>query len=146
MHEARYSFAVTLHARPTSARVGPSFAMRGLDVPTLEIAPHDFLGFERTFEEVGLALERLPRMFFEPDGSFVWVSSEEADPWQLDGVLYDRDGRVVHVDLKGSCPAEALDRLLATLGCPTGEVVFQLSREALFLDEATFRRFAAAAT
>ncbi|MCE9604880.1 MAG: hypothetical protein K8U03_08260 [Planctomycetia bacterium] len=144
MSTTRYEFAVTIHARPVVALAGDSFSLRGLELPTLQLAPADFAGFARTFEEVAAALERLERMFFEPDGSFVWVSSDPQDAWQLDGVLYDRDGRMLHVDLKGTCPPTALDRLLQTFGAPPTQVVFQLTREALFLDEDPFRRYAAA--
>ncbi len=45
-------------------------------------------------------LADLPRMFIEPDGSFVWVGQDEAENWQLDGVIYDRHDRVIHVQ----CP------------------------------------------
>ncbi|MFM8494120.1 MAG: hypothetical protein ACKOEM_01155, partial [Planctomycetia bacterium] len=55
-----------------------------------------------------------------------------------------KDGRVLLVDLKGSCPPDALDRLLAAFGWPAEAVMFQLVQPAVFLDEPTFRRHAAA--
>jgi hypothetical protein len=82
-------------------------------------------------------------MFLEPDGSFVWVSAAKETPWQLDGVLYDRNERLLYVDLKGACTAPAFDRLLGALGWPETPVMFQLAREAVFLDETEFRRYAA---
>lgn len=139
-----YRFAVTVHARPTIARARKSFPLRGLNLQALDLTPQDFGGFDRTFEEVGAALEALPRMYFEPDGSFVWVSADPTAPWQLDGLLYDRDGRVLHMDLKGTCLPDAFDRILATLGRPTSGMIFQLTREALFLDDETFRSYAVA--
>jgi hypothetical protein len=86
-------------------------------------------------------------MFVEPDGSFVWVSSnaacdQAAPAWQLDGNLFDRNGRLLMVDLKGTCAEAEFDRLLAAFGWPTTPVMFQLSREAVFLDEPNFRRYA----
>jgi len=149
MSEVRYSFDIVVHARPTSAKLGPTYALRGVELPTLAITAAECSGFERSFEEVAADLERFERMYFEPDGSFVWVSSnstgsDSTPPWQLDGMLYDRDGRVRHVELKGSCPSEAFDRIMAVLGLPASAMVFQLTREALFLDDATFRRYASA--
>jgi hypothetical protein len=60
----------------------------------------------------------------------------------VDGVLYDRAGRLLHVDLKGDCPAAQFDDLLRAWGWPATLVVFQLAREAIFLDEREFRRHA----
>jgi hypothetical protein len=116
-------FHINIHAEPR-ADSGAS--------PTL---------FPYTFEEVSVALAALPRMFVEPDGSFVWVASGEP-AWQLDGVLYDGAGRLWYVELKGRCPQEAFDRLLSALGWPATPVVFQLVREAISLDEGEFRGYA----
>jgi len=96
-----------------------------------------------TFEEAAEALAQLDRMFVEPDGSFVWRSNDSHLPWQVDGVLYDRCDRLWYVELKGECPPEELDRLLATFGWPEMALMFQLVREAVFVDEATFRAIAA---
>ena len=104
---------------------------------TLATAP-----FDCTFEEANDRLAALERMFCEPDGSFVWTSSQGEPPWQVDGNLYDRDERLLFVDLKGTCPREQFDRLLTALGWPATRLVFQLTREAVFLDEAEFRRLA----
>ncbi len=81
-------------------------------------------------------------MYIEPDGSFVWVSSRGEATWQVDGNLYDHLNRLRLVDLKGSCPAERFDQLLAALGWPRTQLVFQLVRAAVFLDELEFRRWA----
>ena len=45
--------------------------------------------------------EALPRMFFEPDGSFVWVAAADAEtPWQIDGLLSDRAGRLIAAEFE----------------------------------------------
>lgn len=112
-----------------------------IHVRPAESAAETLALFDQTFEEVTDALSALPRMFIEPDGSFVWVSASEP-AWQLDGVLYDGPGRLWYVELKGRCPETEFNRLLTTLGWPQTYVLFQLVREAALVDEQTFRRHA----
>ncbi len=95
--------------------------------------------FDKSFEEVAEQLNRWPRMFIEPDGSFVWVAPQGEAPWQVDGVLYDRAGRLLYVELKGNCPEAEFDRFLAACGWPQAAVMFQLLRAAVFVDEQEFR-------
>lgn len=139
------SFDVVVHARPANAQVVPGPTLRGAAIQRLETAG-DVVGpgFPRSFEDVGESLEALERMFFEPDGSFVWVGSDGDQAWQLDGLLADRAGRLLYVELKGRCPPGVLDRILATFGRPEHGLMFQLVREAVFLDDAEFRKYAAA--
>jgi hypothetical protein len=81
-------------------------------------------------------------MYAEPDGSFVWTSPRDGLWWQVDGNACEKEGRVLLVDLKGSCPASEFDRLLAAFGWPQQAMIMQLVRAAVFLDEPTFRRHA----
>ncbi|GAA4433898.1 hypothetical protein [Bremerella cremea] len=92
-----------------------------------------------SFEAAQDRLVDLPRMLFEPDGSFVWTSE---DGWQVDGVLFDRNGRLHSAELKGACSEDALDTLLTAMGWPGTDMVFQLSDQGVFIDEGEFRRFA----
>ena len=118
-------------------------SLHGQQFQILEVSPEALATpFAISFEEAGAALEKLERMFFEPDGSFVWTSGAGEPNWQIDGNLFDRAGRLQFVDLKGNCPRELFDRLLAAFGWPTMPVMFQLVREAVFLDDAEFRRMA----
>jgi hypothetical protein len=143
-----FHFHATLHARSPAVSQGAAIELRGALTPTLLIPPAALAHpFAMTFEEAVTALEQLERMFVEPDGSFVWVSSSDttAAPisrWQLDGNLLDRNGRLLFVDLKGSCTEADFDRLLTALGWPTTPLIFELAREAVFLAEAEFRRYA----
>lgn len=138
------SFHVCLHARPTDAPAGPVRTLAGIELATLNVVPSELPPLGVSFEEATAALSALPRMYCEPDGSFVWVSSAGEKNWQIDGNLYDRGGRLLFVDLKGSCPATEFDRLLTACGWAATEVVFQLVREALYLAEPEFRRYAGA--
>ncbi len=72
------------------------------------------------------------------------MDQRESEPhWQVEGNLFDRAGRLLFADLKGACPDEQLDQLLAALGWPATPLMFQLVREAVFLAEPEFRRYAA---
>jgi len=140
-----YAFEITLHARPAAARpagrhVDVWGAWAVLDVPRAALAEPLAAGFDETLAR----LERLERMYVEPDGAFVWTSSREEGRWQVDGNLAERRGRVLLVDLRGSCPAQEFDRLLAACGWPEQPLMMQLVRPAVFLDEPTFRLHAAA--
>jgi hypothetical protein len=139
------SFHATLHARSPEVSAGIPLELKGRRVTTL-VVPVTALAhpFSLTFEQAVEALERLERMFVEPDGSFVWVSSSGADDarWQIDGNLFDRNGRLLMVDLKGSCSEAEFDRLLSAFGWPATPVMFELIREAVFVDEDEFRGYA----
>lgn len=88
-----------------------------------------------TFEEVAAALKALPRLYFEPDGSFVWVSDDPLHPWQLDGQLQDQGDRLDHVVIKGTCSPEAFRQLLDILRGEASQLTFQLVGSADFADE-----------
>jgi len=110
--------------------------------------------FTCTWEDAAAKLERLPRMIFELDGSFV-VSGEASrvvpDPdlpsprWQVDGHLFDYAGRLHRLELHGHCPPSAFDELLECVGWPRQPLVFELVREGTMLDELAFRARAQAA-
>ncbi len=142
-----YSFYVTVHAQPAGAIVGPEIELAGRTLRTLHVVPQELstTTFACSFEVARERLARLERIFCEPDGSFVWVSPQSGPPWQVDGNLYDRNERLLFVDLKGSCPRKQFDRFLTALGWPDTKLMFQLTRQAAFLDEAEFRRYAGGA-
>ncbi len=136
-------FHATIHPRSAAVADGPVARFDRGAFPTLLPSTADLASaFSRSFEEVCEALAQLPRMFIEPDGSWVWVSASDQPAWQLDGMLFDRDERLLYVEWKGTCPPESFDRLLAALGWPQTAVMLQLVREAVFLSEAEFRRYA----
>jgi hypothetical protein len=96
---------------------------------------------QTTFDAAYEALSRLPRLFIEPDGSFVWTGvADDGSAWQIDGNLIDQVERLAHVELKGHCPEEQFDALLRALGWPEQSLLFQLPTEGLLLDEQAFRR------
>ena len=140
--QAWYRFRASLQRRPPGlgsqeGRAGGE-ALRVLET----VGGSGFAPFAVSFETCLGALEALPRMFCELDGSFVWVGEAEGRRWQLDGVVYDRDAAVAYVDLQGECPGEALDAVLAACGWPETELMFVLPQEGVILDEETFRAHA----
>ena len=138
-----YTFDAALHARPSEAHeAGCHVDAWGtwpvLAVPRPALATPLAIGFDAAFER----LAALERMYAEPDGSFVWTSPRAGLSWQVDGNAFERNGRVLLVDLKGTCPATAFDDLLAAFGWPEQPLMVQLVRPAVFLDMETFRRHA----
>lgn len=95
--------------------------------------------FTCTWEDAAAALEALPRMIFEPDGSWIWSGGVGAERWQVDGHLFDFDGRLHRVELHGSCPRDDFDRLLTCVGWPEQRLVFELVREGVRMSEPEFR-------
>lgn len=140
-----YAFDVSVHALPAEARPGGVHRdawgeWATLDVPRETLAMPMAVDFETALERLAI----LERLYVEPDGSFVWTSRREGLAWQVDGNATERAGRVLLVDLRGSCPPDDLDRLLSALGWPGQPLMFQLLRPAVFLEEAVFRRHALA--
>lgn len=135
-------FHAMAHVRPAEAVPGPLLEVEGDSVRTLQLPARSDRPFEISFESAAAALAGLDRLFLEPDGAFVWVSPAGGPDWQLDGMLYDRGGHLLYVELKGNCDEPAFDRFLSAIGWPRTPVMFQLARAAVFLDEAEFRRYA----
>jgi len=96
-----------------------------------------------SFDEALAALAKLPRMFIEPDGSLVWTSPPGSEPrWQVDGNLVDRGDALFYVELKGSCPVEEFDQLLACLSNGSTRFAFEWVERGLLMNDASFRRSA----
>jgi hypothetical protein len=114
------------------------------DLTALVIGPND-LGqpLPVTFEEASQSLLALPRCDCELDGFFVYSGGAGSERWQIEGNLFDRNGRLVQVDLRGHSIPGRLDDVLRCFGWPATRLMFELPREGLFLDEAEFRRVAA---
>jgi hypothetical protein len=137
-----YRFHCSVHALPTGVSEGstvelPEGEVKSLAVRREKLAAAMSVSFEHAYE----TLARLPRMFIEQDGSFVWVSASGESKWQVDGNLYDRAGLLIFVDLKGFCPANRFDEVISAFRGPT-PLMFQLVRHALFVNEPEFRSYA----
>lgn len=143
--QLRYRFEIVLHPRPSAAVIsGEHVDARGR-WPLVAVPPEALTEpFAVAFDAVLAALDQLPRMFTEPDGAILWASANSEEPWQIDGTLAERSGRLLAAEIKGSCPPAAFDQLLAAVGWPQAPVLMQLVRAGVFLDESSFRQHAAA--
>ena len=142
-----YAFECSLHALPDSeVRVsGETLTDSCGQWPTLLIAQDQLITpLPIVFDDVLNQLNTLPRLYAEPDGSFVWTSSQENISWQVNGNLYERNDRVLFVELKGSCPTSEFDQLLACFLQDEKACVVQLTRPAVFVTPEIFRAHAGA--
>ncbi len=95
--------------------------------------------FTCTWEDAAQKLETLPRMIFEPDGSWIWSGETAGAPWHVNGHLFDFSGVLHRVELHGWCPADQFDRLLTCFGWPPVAISYEMVREGTQLDENEFR-------
>jgi hypothetical protein len=137
-------FHITVHALAKVAEEGgPPAHLGGIDVETHRVDAQVALpSLAATFDQVRDALVNQPGMYFEPDGSLVWVGQEGGERWQLDGQLIDEGERLRCVELKGRCTDDAWSLLVRTLGAESRPLLIQLLPEGVFLDEPQFRRWA----
>ncbi len=68
---------------------------------------HPFPGQQlpQSFESLAEVLGGIPGMYFELDGSFVWVDHKDTPASQMDGMVYDRLGKLAYIEIRGACNA-----------------------------------------
>ncbi|MEC8555611.1 MAG: hypothetical protein VXZ82_11450 [Planctomycetota bacterium] len=77
--------------------------------------------FESGFEEIVQQLEKLPRLYFEGDGSFFWTDPDKG--WKLWGMLYDRmlrddsgsHSHLQYAEVQGEFPLQVWQSVLKCL-------------------------------
>ena len=84
---AMYTLEVRVQPRPAEAWDGEPIQLRGAVHRTLVARPEVMAAaaFPVTCEQAEAALAALPRLFIEPDGSFVWVTDDAQRSWPIDG-------------------------------------------------------------
>jgi hypothetical protein len=131
------SMDVSVYARGATPDGQQPVRLAGITYQSLPAAAQDRRAtFCVTFEEAAERMEKLPRFCLEPDGSFVWVG----EGWQLDGQIGEWNGGVASVEVRGTCPAGQFEELLGVFGWPETEVVFEVRRAGVLLEEREFRR------
>lgn len=145
-----YRFHANVFALPNDATESATLELRGAKLPVLRTPDGRPPTFETplpvTFEDALSALARLPRLDAEPDGFFVIAGGAGPTRWQVDGHLFDFDGRLHRVELHGACPPETFDAIISCLGWPAAPLAFELVLDGVALAEPAFRRFAGMAT
>lgn len=141
------AFHVNLFAPPAGLIAKRQVALRGESLQRLTTPEGDppklIQPLPVSFEEVQRRLGAIPRMDTEPDGYFL-VAGEDPQRWQVDGQMFEYNGQMHRIELHGSCPVELFNQLLGCVGWPEIPLVFELVQEGVTLDEANFRRWAAA--
>lgn len=135
----RYHWHVVAMPGQSDTQIGESVSWQDNMLPTIqaEADKKQFDGnFAVTFDEFITAAENIPNFFVELDGSFVWRSLEP--PWQIDGVVFDRDEYVSQIELKGNSPREPVAHLLKMVGWPEQPTVFEMIQLGVFVDATTF--------
>lgn len=94
--------------------------------------------FEMSFEQAFERLDQLPRMFIELDGSFVWSGQQQGRDWQIDGMLYDREGRLQRIELAGQAPRLVWEQLLNAIGQPADSLALHCLQQQRLIDTAEF--------
>ena len=136
-----YAFECSLHARPSndSQEAETPLVDQWGQWPTLLVSQDQLSKpLPTEFDDAINKLNALPRLFAEPDGSFVWTSPHEKLRWQVNGNLYEKNDNILFVELKGCCPQVAFDQLLACFLADENVCVIQLTRAAVFVSAPRF--------
>ena len=142
-----YAFECSLHARPSndSQEAETPLVDQWGQWPTLLVSQDQLSKpLPTEFDDAINKLNALPRLFAEPDGSFVWTSPHENLRWQVNGNLYEKNDNILFVELKGYCPQVEFDQLLACFLADENVCVIQLTRAAVFVSASVFRAHACA--
>lgn len=101
---------------------------------------HDPTSLKVDFDKVFARLRAFPRLFIEPDGSFVWRGANGGEDWQIDGQLHDAGPSLFCVELTGMCPDPEWRRLLDAIRAEGESLTIELVQVGKMLDEETFLR------
>ena len=96
-------------------------------------------GFGVDYETVSNQLVTIPRLFLEPDGSFVWVSSADPDH-RIDGQTTDDGRQLLYVELRGRCEWNQFANVIEHFGVSVSGLIFQLLPEALLIKASQLRQ------
>lgn len=83
--------------------------VQSLSLVHVQLHPPEGERFSKTFEALAEDIAHWSGMYFEMDGSFVWVDHSsrtsavpDAPKQQMDGMVYDRDGAIEYIEIKGT--------------------------------------------
>jgi len=137
-------FDVVLHPRGGDAEPGPPFHDERGIWPTLRPGGPRGITTGAGFDAALAALDAFPRASTEPDGAFLWVGEGAGGRWQVDGNAWEREGRILSVDVRGRCPLGELRRFLGLWRAEGERLLVEFVRAGVYVDEETFLRHAVA--
>lgn len=137
-------FDVVLHPRGGAVEAGPPFQDERGIWPTLRPGGPRGITTGVGFDAALAALDAFARASTEPDGAFLWVGEGEGGRWQVDGNAWEREGRILSVDVRGRCPLGELRRFLGLWRAAGEGLLVEFVRAGVYVDEETFLRHAVA--
>lgn len=129
-----------LQRLPADVLPGPIVSIAGREVESLRCDPASIPPFAVSFEEAGERIAALAGAYVEPDGSFSLLVAPHAahsTPHTF-GLLYDRGGALLYVELRTDCPAAALSVIIPLLGETARTVMTQLPEQGVWLSVERF--------
>ncbi len=107
--------------------------------------PVGAMGFGMTYESLADRLQQVARLYLEPDGCLVWVSSENPD-WKINGQITDDGHQVVVMEIRGRASWDDLQAVLVPLESElhlSSDVcaIYQSLPEGQLWDQAQLRSF-----
>ena len=129
----------SVHARPTSPIASREISLYGQQRTVCDVTADEVRRpLHVSFEELADRLMAQPRLFFEPDGSFVWVGGEETGGWQIDGQLNDSAQGLMSVEVKISGHPTHLPALWQLCGAPDDPLLIQIVPLGVYLEPSVF--------
>ncbi len=101
----------------------------------VQIHPRSGDCLPQSFESLAEVLGSLPGMYFEMDGSFVWVDHETEPASQMDGMVYDRQDKLAYVEIKGECSVKQWRTLclaVCGLAVPVNGILLQSEEDSSY--------------
>lgn len=124
------------HAVPTQSAIVDGQTGQALQIETKELNKT----FDVSFDELFETLQNFERLFIELDGSFVWRGTSDDSPWQIDGIVFEKDDRVWYVELKGYCDHQSFNNLVSCLAGNESSFIVQSITEGTVVSGREFIR------
>jgi hypothetical protein len=128
---------VNVQAWPTGEWEREGRSVYGRELTAVRVpAPRLVEPLTLSFDQVLERLAALPRLFIEPDGSFVWVGGQVGeDGWQIDGQLHDSAQGLMSIELKLAGLAPDWRSIARCAGWPAQRLLFHLVEHGAVLDD-----------
>jgi hypothetical protein len=117
---------LSVYPRPSGRHDTKSIEINGIQIDSLCLKTSDFVDtFPCTFEEVFQALDSFDGLHIELDGAFAFRNVDQDRPWQIDGLVFEKDNRVWHLQLKGFCDRHSFEKIMSVCHWPKTDFIVQ---------------------